>query len=656
MTFPLPLSTAVVDEFVLDLRAACRVWFNKMFREMLVNPPVKLEDGVNQKSPGAIKEWRDLSEAARESYIQKADLSTDAGMLAVFAGGLAEQPWAASMPGLPFYTRAAAFAKMGGCGMSMGRMERAWTLKGFGFWAHIAPDIGLRLVLAVVPEMEKMGFSPVLSGSVPHPIYKPPGGLPLGVHHDQQSPRELIANLRRHVASTDASTTAWVQMYGCQMLAHLRGGTREKDGATFTIGPMTPAKLLCCLEAYAAGKVDGDWQKWIEKPSGKCDLDWQKHLGAFNEILLAAGYLEPIGKLNAAPGVDDDYGTGHVLMFPVGWPHGSHSNAAALDAARITITLPVSLKTQAKGPPAYERIAMRLRDMALISEESFGLDDPAVEAAMVRLALDTKPYADGPTHKKPEAIVRLVGGPDGPFRKISVRSETVEKFLRAMQAQAQPQAQPPARNPFSSVEEFSRASQAQTPLQPPAPRRPPSLLYPILARSLHVPPSKDVLNDNTRLLKVKQPWADALVRGLKDCENRTKPLAMGEDPVWVLVVSSMSDPTKKEMQELHKKLEAAKLGAARAFHKIEERKEYTKGHIVGMIKVVGCYRERQLPWPTAWHNPPDWAWMIADAWMFDEPLKLDDDDHFQTQVRLGQRKQYIGPLHAQVDLLQEGPR
>ena len=74
--------------------------------------------------------------------------------------------------------------------------------------------------------------------------------------------------------------------------AVVRGASRTgtEDGATFIVGPMTPAKLLLvCLEAYSSGSLGGGYADWNDKPPGKVNLDWELHLDAFNLALRNAG-------------------------------------------------------------------------------------------------------------------------------------------------------------------------------------------------------------------------------------------------------------------------------------------------------------------------------------------------------------------------------
>ena len=134
--------------------------------------------------------------------------------------------------------------------------------------------------------------------------------------------------------------------------------------------------------------------------------------------------------------------------------------------------------------------------------------------------------------------------------------------------------------------------------------------------------------EGIKIVKVKQPWALHLVRGIKDCENRT-----WRTTGWVAIASSKARPTKKLWSAL----------AERTRHVLNyqaiPRSEYEYQHILGMIKVQCCEPDR-LPWPTVWHNKPDYAWMVQEAWEFEKPIPLAKDDKFQTCVRLTKRPAY----------------
>ena len=137
-------------------------------------------------------------------------------------------------------------------------------------------------------------------------------------------------------------------------------------------------------------------------------------------------------------------------------------------------------------------------------------------------------------------------------------------------------------------------------------------------------------------MKVKQPWAQLLVEGRKDCENRTWRLTPSTGfPAWVLIVASKQKSTRREYADAQSRLEATGQVNYR-----DALMSPTLGCIVGAVKIHGCYAADSLPWPTVWHNAPDFGWMISDSVAFDSPIPIDDDDKFQIQVSLGNRPQY----------------
>lgn len=436
-TFPLA-SAEDAEGFTHTLRACTKEWFDTNLAKMLDSPP----DSMFISSKGerytdrekSRRLWMALPLQDKKDFVRQLDLSTELGMRLVFDPGfLANQPWVKTMTGNLFFTKAVSYVKMGNKGMGMANMAMSWSAKGFGKWAHIVPDMGLSLLMESMKRMEQLGLAPGLPQHFPHPIYKPPGGDALEIHHDQMAPSELLANLREHVQSEDPSTTGWVRKHGIQMLAHLHGGTGLDDGATFVVGPMTPRKLLICLDAYSTGRVGGAFAAWNGKARGKIELPWEDHLDEFNAILQEHGH-ESIGLLPAAPG---QYTRGgFVVAFPVGWPHGSFANAKIEDrlagkGSRLSVTLPVTMRSS-KTQDADPRIADRLQAMAILSESGRSAEEYA--AAESKIANDLKPYADGMTHLHPERVLDLIRHPDapgqtGPYHQIIVKTKTVQKYL-----------------------------------------------------------------------------------------------------------------------------------------------------------------------------------------------------------------------------------
>jgi len=638
-TFPLA-NQAEATAFVTLLRGCTDNWFHENLELMLTSPPPSMFASSKGAPHTDIIEaratWNALTPAQKQDYERKIDLRTDPGMQVAFDDAtLQKQAWFKTMPGSAFFRKAVSYVKMGNVGMGLGNMPGGWTASGFGKWAHIPLDIGLPMMVEALKVLESFGLEPGLPGHFPHAIYKPPSGKALEIHHDQMAPRDLIARLNEHVASADPSTTGWVKKFGLQMLAHLQGGTGISDGATFVVGPMTPAKLLLCLDAFAKGRVGAGYADWITRPIGKINLDWEAHMDAFNAILAAAGHA-PIGLVPAAPLAFTT--TGFGLAFPVGWPHGSFSNAKEQDVARgkgsrITVTLPLALKgtTQQRN----ERIPTRLQAMALIA--SAGHSQQEYERAEAWLANDKCAYADGSTHEHPQKIVKLLRHPDaaaalgkpvGPYWAIVPRPQTVENYLEVLERLRAGAA---------------AAAGAPAPLPPPPPSQRPT--------GFRNPPPPSVLDADVRILKVKQPWAGALVAGKKDVENRSWALTPSTGfSAWVIVASSKWKPTRADLDEYQARLRRQ---YPYGYPQVG-MDDFELGSIVGIVKVKGCYPSGALPWPSVWHNSGDVAWVLEDAWEFQQPVVLAADDLMQTQAGLATRPQYRARIEEEIAKLEPG--
>lgn len=218
VTFPLCTN---FNATIAQLRDCTNNWFHTnlalMLREPVVKPSIELKQSTSKQI------WDALPSDVRLSYVNRIDMRTDEGMRLVFDSDyITKLDWWKTLPGNFFFRQAIMYVKMGNSAMPLGSMA-GWTSAGFGFWAHLIPNIGLAMVIDAMNFMKTLGLAPGLPAHFPHPIYKPPGGSPLGIHHDQMSPRELLQNLRDHVSSSDSSTGAWVRKHGCQLLAHIQG-------------------------------------------------------------------------------------------------------------------------------------------------------------------------------------------------------------------------------------------------------------------------------------------------------------------------------------------------------------------------------------------------------------------------------------------------
>lgn len=669
-TFPLP-NDLDSDAYVKDLRACSKTWFDTNFAMMLREPPPIMYDHPDLVASKT--EWDLLSPDVQNAAINRMDLGKDEGMQLVFDSSyISKQKWFIDLQGSKsFFRKAAMYAKMGNSAMAMGSMA-GWTAKGFGFWAQIVPDYGLAMLTEALQIMRKLGLEPGEPAHFPHPIYKPPSGTALEIHHDQMAPSELLENLRVHVNSDDASTCAWMRKHGVQMLAHLHGGTGPSDGATFVVGPMTPAKLLIVLEAYSTGKFGGNYQAWIKRGVGKIDLDIELHLNSINKLLAIKGHCA-IGLLPAVPLRSVERQNGFILAFPVGWLHGSFANAALENpseakGSRISITLPIT--TRDSTQVADKRIPTRLSHMATLSTAGHSVSE--YNDAEKWLLEDTDQYATGVTHQHPESVCDLIRHPnapgkEGPFHSIIVKKETVDAYIEelahlgtqhAAMSAASASACAPT-NPGMPSNELmpgchdvidltgEDAADATTPHAQPVPTPDAPARSVAYQRTYylpthgghvtsHTPPHISVLEEDVRLVKIKQPWAEMLVLGIKNIENRGWPLAKpAKLPVWMIVCSSKERPSGATMNDLKDLLKQFSHPLAES--NSMDPAEYVYGAMLGMIKIEECTRN---PPPSVWHEPCKVGWVVSDAWRFDEPIPLDEDDGSQTQVRLAIRPQY----------------
>lgn len=690
LTIPESIDTAA---FLTLLREATNTWFQTNLQLMLqygsherggkhLSPMFYSEknDTLYTEIIAAHKKWdAELTEEQKLEYQQKIDLRTDEGMQLVFDPDyLRKRPWFKAMPGNAFFLKAVSFVKMGNTGMGLANMAGGWTNKGFGKWAHLIPDVALPMVAEAMKLMATLGLKPGLPQHFPHLIYKPPKGAALEIHHDQMTPPDLIANLRAHVASPNPSTTAWVKKHGAQMLAQLKGGSGIEDGATLTVGPLTPAALLVCMDAFKDGRVGGKHVEWLAKTKGPYFLDWEEHIDQFNTFLQAAGHPS-IGLIPATP--QPSTGGGFICVWPVGWPHGSFANSknenrALGQGSRVTITIPVTIRDSSQIADA--RIPERLRNMATLS--SNGLSSQQYGAAEEWISKDLKVYADGPTHTHPERVANLIrsldaskalGYPEGPYASVVVKPDTVEKYIAVLArvkaeesllgtAAAAGEAGPSGTAPepmeldeveveedVSSDDDVPPVKQVRTDPPPPpptpAPAAPMAEARPTGARA---PPTAAVLDIPTMMVvKVVEPWATAIVKGQKDVENRrnrSQP-KLGNGGDWVLIAASKPAPKPGLMADYIRRIQTTEPNAD---EQLLASQSFASRAIVGIAHIKGVYGDgktpAQLPWPSPWYNENDFAWVFSDAWQFETPVKLSDNDGFQTNALLRNLEEKFG--------------
>ena len=145
--------------------------------------------------------------------------------------------------------------------------------------------------------------------------------------------------------------------------------------------------------------------------------------------------------------------------------------------------------------------------------------------------------------------------------------------------------------------------------------------------------SENLLNkfnlDSARLIKVKQPWALHLVRGIKDCENRSWKIPSG----WLVIASSKKKPTTTMMMELRERTKTI------SGYKEPQTGDSFYQHILGLIQIQ-CFAPDKIPHASAWHICPNYAWMVSKAVEFKIPIPLAVGDKFQTCVYLANRPVY----------------
>ena len=197
--------------------------------------------------------------------------------------------------------------------------------------------------------------------------------------------------------------------------------------------------------------------------------------------------------------------------------------------------------------------------------------------------------------------------------------------------------------------EIVHASMDETPAPAPAPPLPPLVGLGAAGDRVRAPPPPSVVGPATKIVKVKQPWAQALVLGEKDVENRTWPLTpdCGPDrPVWMLVASSKAAPSRALMDDYERRLRLQ--WPERPPLPRDAAQGYAYGKILGLVRLRGCYPS----WPSVWYNPPDLAWVVDEAWPFATPVDLDPSDGMQTQGSLGDGRRaaygYVERVRAEV--------
>lgn len=587
------------NDFVARLDEGANLWIRDRVRTATEKMKTWENFGYPEKQTQKLTDtlrardaWFAMTDEARDQVIESLNVTTPEGRAYLF-----DSKNAGDNAGYHMYLRRAIqLAKASQQITAQGNLYDAWTKSGFGMWAHVVPDYGLKLIMKLHKELESQGLQIKPPSHLPHVIYKPVDGEALKNHHDQMTNAALIQNLEAHVRE-DGNTMQWVEKYGFQALAHIHGGDKSESGATFTYAPMSPRALLVIL-TYFKNNPSKAPEKWMEQKSGPYFLDLDKNINELNASLVSEK-LSPIRKTVIAPCSAQG---AFVAMWPVGFPHGSDKSKTH----RITISTPIQIGKPDEGylgAATMPRLASRLRHLSTIAHST---DTTAIERSYNAIKLDNKPYNDGGTHKHPEVAADLFLGDfgaaflnsqpnpsrnfkPGPFRAIAPRPDTVEQFIE-----------------FYKLDNLQEQAQASTSTATQRPVKVPR------ERS----PGDEPGPTDARFLAVRQPWAWALVNGVKDIENRNTPMLRKDDlPRWIFV-SSSSKPAKEfgaYLADLN-----TRDGGRHANIIPTNVNEYANGAIVGAIHVVDIVDHSE----SVWYNPDTKAALVVDRSIaFERPVK-----------------------------------
>lgn len=404
------------DDFVRQLDVCVSKWFESMLIYYLAQPapPSPYRDtqqaALWEKGHGTYHSTDAATRAALDAALINAfDPGACASRAALFGGkrkrsdtiDRALERLGLEDASLVFYIESVlVLVKQGGAKMALGggnKPVEKWTHSGFGFWAQIVPSQGIRSQLALRQVLRGLGFDARLKG-LPHVIYKPERGDALATHTDGPRLGEMIDKLEAMHADLGKWPTNydWCTAMGLQCLVHHKGGLR--DGATYSIGPMTPHKLHVCLTTLRNSPNEATKKEYLATANpgkrGPAFLKWGDRLGELNAALRAHG-LGTIGLMPICPETSCD-GT-FAALWPVGFPHGSHANASR----RVTTTAPLSIFRQVQ---VDGRVPDRVHALAALAATE--TSDAARERARDVVRGQTVPFEGGSTHVRPDAAIR----------------------------------------------------------------------------------------------------------------------------------------------------------------------------------------------------------------------------------------------------------
>lgn len=138
----------------------------------------------------------------------------------------------------------------------------------------------------------------------------------------------------------------------------------------------------------------------------------------------------------------------------------------------------------------------------------------------------------------------------------------------------------------------------------------------------------------TRALSIRQPWADLILRGYKDVENRNWPVPSTVDLPLRIGVHASKRHEFGDGLDLYLDVVGDQGSALLLFSTTPDR----RGALLGYVTVTGCHDFRSCPdveweWTSAsgrtdtrlcspWADPEGWHWTLADPVALREPIPM----------------------------------
>lgn len=545
-----------------------------------------------------------------------------------------------------------------------------WSLKGFGFWAHIVPSQGIRSQLELQKKLESLGIQARISG-LPHLVYKPNQGDALPTHTDGPRFGEILQTIKKLQGEKGGqwpTNTEWCREVGVQCLVHYEGGDSAKQGATYGFAPMNPQKLHVCISALRDKKKEVYDEVASTARDGPAFLKWENHLGFFNKELAANG----LSAINIVPICPEARSGTFAALWPVGFPHGSSRN----EGRRVTTTAPLTIF---KAPNADNRVPDRVKALAQLAHPT---DPHEREEALIVIESQKQPFAGGTTHARPDLVSPWYDRKTkGPFADIAPTKEDAERFRNEWNRDRLVPTEAAALIP----------ERAGMPLIPPYDPRPSDLatLIPESAGMPLIPPygprgsdlvawkrqkerltnlwnengawepddivametdevdkvpekksSPEVVLEaldslNTVYFNVQEPWASLIAEGVKCVENRPNALLRGDAPKdaadeaierWAVVIASKPDSlSANEMRKRNEDYERRlKWSGQKRVVTVKTAKEYSKEtsqRAVAFVRIRSIENKvDQLLTQSIWNNGDKFAWIIEEVVKLETPV------------------------------------